>query len=97
MSAIRPRLHILLALALLTLSWVQLSHQTDVHAHDGNGSCELCLFAGNIQHGATATPPTPNTKPIYCYYSPRRYVSPRLEQRAHLQPRLRGPPALSIV
>lgn len=96
MVAMRPRLHILLVLALLVLSWLQLSHQTDLHVHDDNGSCELCLFAGNLQHGATMVASMPAPSQVHFYFNLRRYASPTLTQPCLLLPRLRGPPPLSF-
>jgi hypothetical protein len=75
---------------------VQLSHQTDLHAHDNNGSCEICLFASNLHNAVppvAVIPPPPQTN---YYFTLSRYESPRLTQPCLLVPRLRGPPSLSI-
>lgn len=46
-------LHLALALALLLFSWTQLAHATDLDAHAGGESCDICLFASPLGHGAT--------------------------------------------
>lgn len=92
----RRRLHLLLILALLALGWLQLAHQTDLLAHQDNGSCELCLFAGNLQHGATGVAATPKLVQFSYYFQPRRYAAPHLTRPCLLLPPLRGPPPLSF-
>ncbi|MEW6646741.1 MAG: hypothetical protein AB1450_06045 [Pseudomonadota bacterium] len=46
-------MHIVLALALLLFSWVELEHSTDLDAHHGGGSCAVCVFASPLGNGIT--------------------------------------------
>jgi hypothetical protein len=92
----RPRLHYLLIFSLLLISWLQLSHQTDLHAHENNGSCEICLFAGALGNGVKPASITTPTLQFDYYFRLPAYASPRLIQISLITPRLRGPPSLSL-
>lgn len=88
-------LHLALALALLLFSWTQLAHATDLDAHNGGESCDICLFASPLGHGAT-----PAAQPLLPH--PQAGTAPSLTQAAPVLPQTfrhtlgqRGPPRFS--
>lgn len=91
-----PRFHLLLVFALLFLSGLQLAHQSDLHAHEDNGSCEICLFAGNVHDGIAFAPIQLTPPQTNYYYRLPLYQSTRLPRHGLLHPTQRGPPTLSI-
>jgi|GEM_PF-6765209 len=95
MKPLRQRLlHVLLALALLQLAWLQLSHELDLHAHDDGQACEFCAFTGFLGSGATLRF-SPDLLPFFTlrFFLPH-YFSPRLAPYYLQTRRSRGPPAL---
>lgn len=94
----RRTLHIVLAVSLLLLSWLQLAHELDLHAHHPGQACEMCLFTGHLAHGAPSTVATP--APVharYAFFEIEAYDSPVIAQPFHAYLGKRGPPALSFV
>lgn len=47
----RRRLAFVLVLALFLGAWVESGHLADIEAHDEEGVCITCLFAGSPGHG----------------------------------------------
>ncbi len=92
----RRSLHILLALSLLMLSWYQLGHELSAHAGQAAQDCEICLFSGNLGHGATPHITTVAAQPLHFYFSVHRYDSPTVALPFFKALSERGPPALSF-
>lgn len=51
----RRRLAFVLVLALFLGAWVESGHLADIEAHDEEGVCATCLFAGSPGHGLSAS------------------------------------------
>lgn len=87
------RLHIFLALALVLFSWLELEHATDLDAHHGGESCNVCLFASPLGHGATPTATPPLTPQVAYRATPSWPTTSLLPPPYRLTLGQRGPPA----
>lgn len=87
--------YLLLILSLLLLGWIQLEHQSELHAHEDNESCEICLFAGNISNGVAYTHALPTPPKLGRCYNAPLYQSPHLSRHGLPRPSQRAPPSLS--
>ncbi len=92
----RRSLHIILAVSLLFLSWLDLAHHLDTHAHQPGQVCQFCLFTANIGHGTPASVAILAPPHIEYYFVPRHYLNPVVAQPFRLVLSLRGPPHLSF-
>lgn len=91
----RRTLHIVIAVSLLFLSWLQLAHELDIHAHQPGHACEFCLFTGYLGHGASATIATPALAHVQYTFELGRYRAPMVRWPFHLAQSPRGPPRRS--
>ena len=90
----RRSLHIALAVSLLFLSWLDLAHHFDTHAHQPGHVCEFCLFTVHIGHGAPASVATPAPSRADPSFALHTYPNPALTPPLRSPPTPRGPPAL---
>ncbi len=94
----RRALHIVIAISLLCLSWLQLAHELDIHAHKPGHACEFCLFTGYLGHGATVTLAMPKLAHApYAFYRAGYYRSPIVSQPFRFALSQRGPPPVFSV
>lgn len=91
-----PRaLHIVLALALLLFSWVELEHSTDLDAHHGGESCAVCVFASPLGNGITPTA-TPFLPPAQITFIPQQPLAAAILPQPYRHTLgQRGPPSYS--
>lgn len=88
----RRRLAFALVLALFLSAWVESGHLADIEAHDEEGVCATCLFAGSPGHGLApslsvwgavppaAVPVTYRLAPVFSSLSHSKYA-PRAPPR----------------
>lgn len=92
----RRGLHTLLIVSLLLLSWLQLRHELDLHAHQSGHACEFCLFTGFAGHAAAASVATPPLDQARYAFEVGHYLAPIISQPFRHALSERGPPALSF-
>ncbi len=90
----RRSLHIALAVSLLFLSWLDLAHHFDTHAHQPGHVCEFCLFTVHIGHGAPASVATLDSSGVDHFFELHTYLNPVVRPPFRSTLRQRGPPAL---
>lgn len=89
-------LYSLLTLCVLFFSWDSARHDADLHAHQGNESCAICIFASGAGSGIPPTAATlPPEYPAITTRLPRQDNS-LYHPSGYLQtPWQRGPPDIS--
>lgn len=90
----RRSLHIILAVSLLFLSWLDLAHHLDIHAHQPGHVCEFCLFTAHVGHGTPASVAMLGAPGVDHFFLLGTYLNPVVGQPFRLALSQRGPPPL---